>query len=91
MDIILPRMVSRNVRKTQILRLIAESAYATSVEVSDSLNISRHNASTSLKTYYNWGLLSREKMERGAYGYNLTQKGLDRLNWLQSLDDEREE
>jgi len=82
-------MVDYNVRKTEILRLVADSAYVTSLEVSATLDISRFNAAMCLKKYHDWGLLRREKMELGrGYYYNISRRGEERLDWLEDPDEE---
>jgi len=82
-----------NVRKREILRLVADSAYITSLEVSATLDISRFNAAMCLKKYHDWGLLRREKSGEGrGYAYNISLSGEKRLEWLlEDLEYEEEE
>ena len=81
-----------NRRKTQILRLIVGSAYVTSLEVSATLGITRFNSSMLLKKYHDFGLLRREKAEKGrGYYYNISRSGEKRLHWLEGHDEEEEE
>ena len=81
-----------NRRKAEILRLVADSAYATSTEISAILDITRFNASMCLKKYHDFGLLRREKAEKGrGYYYNISRSGEKRLSWLEGHDEEEEE
>ena len=80
-----------NERKEAILRLVADSAYVTSLEVSSMLGISRFNASMCLLKYHRFGLLRREKMpHEKRYYYNISYSGEKRLKWLQGIEEEEE-
>ena len=85
-------MVGYNERKEAILRLIADSAYVTSTEISATLDITRFNSSMLLKKYHDFGLLRREKSGEGrGYAYNISYSGEQRLRWLEGHDEEEEE
>jgi hypothetical protein len=63
---------------------------ATAREVADTCDIEIHNARTLLARYHRYGLLSRFRCDRlGTRVYAITTKGLDRLTWLQDMDDDQ--
>ena len=73
---------SRNKRKAEILQFVADNVFVEALETAISLDISPQNASTKLGTFFRWGLLDREKTHGKAFGYMITDRGLERLNWL---------
>jgi RIO-like serine/threonine protein kinase len=73
---------SRNQRKAEILQFVADNVFVEALEASISLGISPQNASTRLGTFYKWGLLTRQKTHGKTFGYSITNRGLDRLAWL---------
>jgi RIO-like serine/threonine protein kinase len=73
---------TRNERKKEILGFIAQNVFVESLEVAVSLDISTTNASTCLGKFYRWGLLDRQKTHGKTFGYSITNRGLDRLAWL---------
>jgi DNA-binding MarR family transcriptional regulator len=82
-------VVGYNKRKYEILELV-EIGYETSSEIAEACGISQTCASTLLKRYWDWGLLNRytghlnnEKI------YSLTDRGLERLNYLRETVYER--
>jgi DNA-binding MarR family transcriptional regulator len=62
-----------------------EDAYAsgeiTSSDLADSQGVSLHAASTRLKRYHRQGLFRREKNGK-KYVYDITVKGIERIDWL---------
>ena len=73
---------SYNERKAKILQYVSENILVEALEVAVSLDISPQNASTRLGTFYKWGLLDRQKTQGKTFGYSITDRGLERLNWL---------
>ena len=81
-------MVSRHARKRQILAFIWAPDEATAREVADACDIGIHNARTLLARYHRYGLLNRYTGDRsGTRVYTITMKGIDRLMWLQAVED----
>ena len=71
-----------NMRKTEILQFVAENVFVEALETAISLGISPQNASTKMGTFYRWGLLDRTKTHGKTFGYTITDRGLERLSWL---------
>ena len=70
-----------NVAKRQILELVDSLGTTNSDEVALLTNKTRQNASMLLMKYTRFGLLSRERL-RKTYSYSITQKGIDRIIFL---------
>ena len=79
-----------NMRKTEILQFVSENIFVEPLEVSIWLGISTTNASTKMGVFYRRGLLSRQKTSGKIFGYSITDRGLDRLNWLLAPEEEEE-
>jgi predicted transcriptional regulator len=78
-----------NARKRQILTFLEVVEEATARAVADACDIEIHNARTLLARYHRYGLLSRSTRDRsGTRVYAITTKGLDRLTWLQDMDED---
>ncbi len=79
-----------NERKSEILSLLADGDWWTASGVAEALGMSLTNASELLRRYHKNGLLVRQRLKgpgappRG-YRYRITDKGTERLSWLQSL------
>jgi len=72
-----------NVAKTEILDTILELGEATSYDIAELTGRSTENASVLMLRYHRWGLLSRHRGSWG-YVYEITRRGIQRLEWLQS-------
>ena len=82
-------MAGFNERKHEILELV-EIGYKTSSEIAEACDISQTCASTLLKRYHDWGLLSRYTGDlNNEKIYSLTDRGLERLNYLRESVYER--
>jgi len=49
-------------------------------------DISIKTVQMALLRYYRWGLLDRTR-DDGIYNYEITDKGIERLNWLREVQD----
>ena len=74
-------MVGYNRRKFEVLLYVENRLSVTSQDVSIDLSLEVHCARMLLLKYYRQGLLKRTR-ENGQYRYELTDKGLRRLNYL---------
>lgn len=73
---------NRNVRKKHILAILSYSKPLTSKEITNlCFPISINSIRTSLKKYYEQGLIKRKK-EKDIFIYWITQKGIERLEYL---------
>ena len=77
-------MVSRNVRKFQILQTLARFKACYACEIAYYLGISVNEVCVLLLHYYKYGLVRRELTNDGRYIYWLSQKGEQRLQWLEA-------
>jgi DNA-binding MarR family transcriptional regulator len=75
-------MTTRNMRKMQVLSILASGYAYTPRHISEALGVEIHNARMLLKRYTKMGLLNRAKSKNGAYVYWINEKGLERLGWL---------
>ncbi len=78
-----------NERKTEILSLLEDGGWWTASGVAGALGLSLTNASELLRRYHKNGLLVRQRLTcprapPRAYSYRITDKGIDRLSWLQN-------
>ena len=73
-----------NQRKAEILSLLDGSGGATAREVASGLGITQVNASRLLGLYFKEGLLTRRTINRfGEKRYEITEKGRERLSWIE--------
>lgn len=72
-----------NEMKLVVLTYAAHHQSFTAAQLASHLNMPRHYARTYLLNYHRMSLLSRHKNH--VYWYRLSQKGLERLQWLQSV------
>lgn len=70
--------------KKKILNIINTMGEATSWQISLITGQSVEAASMALFRYHKMGLLHRQTLRGRLKGYNLTERGLERLNWLES-------
>jgi len=76
-----------NETKKYILETLEENdmdARSIYESLSESTNISIRAVQMALLRYYRWGLLDRTR-EDGIYHYEITDKGIERLNWLREV------
>jgi len=71
-----------NIAKTEILAAIRDLGELTSMEISMTTQRTPENSSMLLLNYYRQGLLHRRKLHGKTMGYSITERGLERLNWL---------
>ena len=79
-------MIMRNkYNETKLLVLLhLESVdVATAGETASSLGMSRESMSMALLRYHRWGLVNRHWDDSGFYLYSISDKGLERLYWLE--------
>lgn len=74
--------VSYNQIKIETLDLIENMGEATTHEVAELTGRRYEAASMAMLQYHRYGLLHRRKLERGAYSYSITERGIERLEWL---------
>ena len=82
-------MRAYNEAKTLVLTLLMGEGEATATEVADHLGITQAGASSYLLKLHRKGLLSRRRLRNGRlYSaqriYALTEKGVERLEWLEA-------
>ena len=82
-------MSGYNEAKHEILTIIDEMVEATSRDIADITDRSIYNASINLSRYHKQGLLNRYRLE-GQYHYSLSDRGIERLEWLDELADEED-
>jgi DNA-binding MarR family transcriptional regulator len=75
-------MATRNLRKMQVLGLLASGYAYTPRHLSEALNVEIHNARMLLKRYHKMGLLNKAKTRNGSHVYWINQRGMQRLAWL---------
>jgi len=76
-------MAGYNERKRDILGYVENHPGATASEVASALDVEIHNARTLLHKYNRRGLLSRRIIDgQKTRAYEITEKGLRRLEWL---------
>jgi len=73
-----------NQAKLDILDVIRTMGEATSMDISKFTQRTPENSSMLLLRYHRQGLLHRRKVYGKARGYSLTERGLERLMWLES-------
>jgi len=78
-----------NEAKQEILAAVRTIGELTSMEISLITGRTPENSSMLLLKYHRMGLLSRRKMHGKTRGYSITERGLERLVWLES-DEENE-
>jgi DNA-binding transcriptional regulator PaaX len=84
------RRLDYNRRKTIILGVVSQGVVMDSVAVEREIvtmrgaDIDVHAVQMALMRYFRLGLLKRVK-SGGRYQYSLTERGLERLKWLESL------
>ena len=81
-------MSARNVRKNQLLHFIEGKRAVTPSQVADALGLEIHHVRMLLLRYFRLGLLSRKIISRNTRqrAYSLTEKGKDRITWLENND-----
>lgn len=79
-----------NIRKKQVLSILSYTYPYTAKEISDLCPVSLSCICALLKRYTKIGLIKRKK-ENNKFLYEITQKGLDRLNYLINLKEEQDE
>jgi len=73
-----------NERKLEVLTALSELGEGTSLTVSTMVGCSHEAAAMALLSYHRMGLATRYKLEGSrARVYALTDKGWERLHWLQ--------
>lgn len=80
-----------NKQKIRALEYLSESGEVTATQLSDAMGFaSRSHAPMVLKSFWIIGLVSRRKLSpqggRPAYAYTITEKGLQRLEWLKAKE-----
>lgn len=74
---------NRNVRKKHILAILSYSKPHTSQEIADLCNpVSLSSIRTSLRSYCKQGLIKRKKNNDDVFIYWITERGLERLEYL---------
>ncbi len=76
-----------NVAKREILSAVRTQGEVTAMEVAMVTQRSPENASMLLLGYHRQGLLSRRTLHGRAKVYSLTQRGNERLVWLESPEE----
>ncbi len=80
--------MSYNERKLKLLKFLSETgpldsdSLAKAIANSRELALDIHALRMALMRYYKQGLLRREKVE-GMFTYHLSERGVQRLRWLQ--------
>ena len=69
--------------KYEILKYIEENDFATGSEIAAFRNVTHGSQSTLLKRYWNYGLLHRSTGEGKEKIYTLSERGHERLAWLE--------
>ena len=77
-------MAGYNERKLEILEYVSKCEDVTASNVAEDLDLEIHNARTLLRRYNRQGLLTRYKSDDswGTRKYNITEKGLERIEWI---------
>ena len=84
-------MSGYNERKLEVLIALSELREGTSLTVSTRVGCSHEAAAMALLSYHRMGLAARYKLEgTRARVYTLTEKGWERLQWLQEQVEEDE-
>ncbi len=80
-------MVGNNQRKLQVLKYIDCIGEVTAHKVAAELGIKLPNSQKRLVRYWNQGLLRRRIIDKKTRErtYTISQKGLDRIEWLKGL------
>jgi len=74
----------RNQRKIQILSILSESNLISAEDLSYNIDeTSTANIMALLLRYYRYGLVKRKKF-LGKYRYSISQKGIERMNYLRN-------
>ena len=74
-----------NERKLQILEYVYMQGSVTSSNLAEALDMEIHNVRTLLRKYSLQGLLTHHKIDaRGTRAYEITGKGLERINWIKN-------
>ena len=73
-----------NEAKTEILDAIRTRGTVTSMDIALITNRTPECASMNLLTYHRQGLLSRCTLHGRTKGYSITERGLERLMWLEA-------
>lgn len=77
-----------NQAKLEILDKIRTLGEVTAMEIALTTERTPENSSMRLLEYHRQGLLSRCTLHGKTKGYSLTERGLERLMWLESEEDE---
>ncbi len=75
-----------NEAKLEILDAVRTFGELTAMEISLITHRTPRCASMNLLTYHRQGLLSRRKVKGKTRGYSLTERGLERLMWLEESE-----
>jgi len=73
-----------NEAKRDILDIIRTRGETTAMEIALITNRTTENSSMRLMNYHKQGLLSRRKIHGKERGYSISDRGLERLEWLDS-------
>ena len=76
-------MSGRNEAKYETLKYIEETGFATGSEIAKFRNVTHGSQSTLLRRYWKFGLLHRGSVEGKEKVYTLSERGLNRLEWLE--------
>lgn len=74
----------RNEAKRQVLAAVRTLGEVTAWDIGLVTQRTPENSSMLLLHYHRQGLLSRRKLHGKTKGYSLTERGLERLKWLES-------
>lgn len=72
----------RNERKLEVLEYIVDVGEATSDDLANALDLEIHNARMLLFNYHRQGLLRSRSLHGLHKFYEITEKGLGRIEWL---------
>lgn len=77
------KRMRRGKRKLQVLQYVRDHPETTSEDIARDLGLEIHNARMLLLKYHRQGLLNRHSFARGLWKvYDVTTKGLRRIDWL---------
>jgi predicted transcriptional regulator len=72
-----------NETKLLVLHFLERVDEATAGETASHLERRRESISMALLRYHRWGLVNRHWDDSGTYVYSISDKGLNRLYWLE--------
>ena len=76
-----------NETKERILSILEHGDEGTTMEIAEITGKRYENISMCCMEYFRQGLLHRRSLKGRAFAYSISQRGLERLEWLRARDD----